>query len=381
MKMSMEMLRNRSTVIINAQLLSGDATYRSAGISTYLHNLLSHLQPDNRLDYHVLIDTNAPLDTITLPVTRTRMNLQHPLRRILWEQTMLPIWLYRLQADLLHAPAFVGPILASCPQVITIHDLSFLRFPYFFKMYNRVYLTLMTGFSCRRAKAVIAVSSFTASEIHNLLHIPQQRIHTIYHGVDQRFQPLPRHDVENFRVRKSLPDEFILFLGTLEPRKNVKKLIYAYAHLKDKHTHLVLAGAKGWFYQELYDLVDKLQLKDYIHFPGYIPSDEQVLWYNSAKVFAYLSTYEGFGLPVLEALACGIPTLTSSSSSLPEAAGNGALQVSPSHEDAIAESLNKLLHDDDLRQHLIQNGLQHAKKFTWEVTAETTAKLYSEILD
>jgi glycosyltransferase involved in cell wall biosynthesis len=294
---------------------------------------------------------------------------------------ILPIWLSRLRADILHAPAFVGPVFSPCPQVITVHDLSFIRYPHFFKGPNRLYLSLMTGFSCRRAAAVIAVSEFTASEVKRLLRVKPGKIHTVYHGVDQRFKPLPQNAIDAFKSRKGLPERFILFLGTLEPRKNLIQLVRAYAKLPQKSTHLILAGAQGWFYQELYAVVEELGLQKYVHFPGYISGEEQVLWYNAASVFAYVSTYEGFGLPVLEALACGVPTLTSTSSSLPEAAGNGALQAKSDDEQDIADKLTLLLANSELRESLRLNGLEHASHFTWELTAQKTRRVYTDVLN
>jgi glycosyltransferase involved in cell wall biosynthesis len=177
-----------------------------------------------------------------------------------------------------------------------------------------------------------------------------------------------------------LPKRFILFLGTLEPRKNLKLLVRAFAKLRDTGIHLVLAGAQGWFYKDLYEIVESLALQDFVHFPGYIRGEDQVLWYNAALAFAYLSIYEGFGLPVLEALACGIPTLTSTSASLPEAAGDGALQAVCDDEADVVEKLHLLLTDDELRQRLQHNGLVHAKKFTWQTTAKTTARIYNGLL-
>ncbi len=373
-------VKNQSLVVINAQLMSGSASYRSAGISTYLTNLLPNLKQDPTLGYHVLMGQGALPKTITLPVTRARFSAHQPLRRIVWEQSMLPVWLKRLHADVLHAPAFVGPIISPCPQVITVHDLSFIRYPHFFRRHNRVYLTLMTGFSCRRAKAVIAVSKFTASEVNRLLRVSQDKIYPVYHGVDPRFRPLPKQPVEDFRGRMGLPKRFILFLGTLEPRKNLIQLVRAYARLHDKSTHLVLAGAQGWFYDELYAVVEALALKDYVHFPGYIKGEDQVLWYNAATVFAYLSIYEGFGLPVLEALACGIPTLTSTSSSLPEAGGDGALKAVCDDTQDIVDKMHLLLSDSELRDRLRQNGLAHAKRFTWQATARNTRSVYTKVL-
>ncbi len=372
---------HQSLVAINAQLLSGGASYRSAGISTYLSNLLAHLKPDSTLSYRVFTGQEALSGTITLPVTLTKFATDHPLQRIAWEQCILPLRLKRLKADILHAPAFVGPLISACPQIVTVHDLSFLRFPHFFRRNNRVYLTLMTGISCRRAAAVIAVSKFTASEVNRLLHVPEDRIVTVYHGVDPRFQPLPRQMVEDFRERMDLPKRFILFLGTLEPRKNLVQLIRAYAQLKDKSIHLILAGAQGWLYKELYEIVESLAMQNYVHFTGYVRGEDQVLWYNAADVFAYLSKYEGFGLPVLEALACGIPTLTAANSSLPEAAGDGALQVAGDELSEVVEKLHQLLTDEALRESLRQKGLAHAGQFTWEATAENTRRVYAQVLN
>lgn len=372
---------NQSLVAINAQLMSGSASYRSAGISTYLSNLLSHLHPDAAIRYHVFMGHGAITDTISLPITHTKFATGSPLRRIAWEQSLLPLLVKRLHADILHAPAFVGPLFSPCPQIITVHDLSFIRYPHFFRRNNRVYLTLMTGFSCRRAAAVIAVSKFTASEVNRLLRVPQEKIYSVYHGVNPRFQPLAKQVVENFRERLGLPKRFILFLGTLEPRKNLIQLVRAYAQLSDKSIHLILAGAQGWFYEELYAEVETLGLKEFVHFPGYVNGEDQVLWYNAAEVFAYLSTYEGFGLPVLEALACGIPTLTSTNSSLPEAAGDSALKVGCDNQNDIVEKLHLLLTDNALRERLRQSGLAHARRFTWEATAENTCRVYSHVLN
>ncbi|MDF1513369.1 MAG: glycosyltransferase family 1 protein [Anaerolineae bacterium] len=371
---------NTPQIVINGLLMSGSATYRSAGISTYISNLVANLHPDSTMVYHIVIGRNTQFPERPLPTSMPTFSTDSPVKRIIWEQFFLPTRLKYLNADILHAPAFVGPLLASCPQVITVHDLSFIRFPHFFRRYNRVYLNLMTGISCRRAASVIAVSDFTAAEVNQLLGIPRSKIRTVYHGVDPKFKPLPDDEVQNFRRRRGLPDRFILFLGTLEPRKNIAQLIKAYAQLKDKRTHLVLAGAKGWYYGEIYKIVADLALQNYVHFPGYVPAGDQALWYNAATAFAYLSTYEGFGLPVIEALACGVPTLTSTSSSLPEAAGDGALQAKCDDQDEIVGKLHLLLSDASIRQSLREKGLHHARKFTWHSTATNTVKVYHEIL-
>ncbi len=369
-------------VAFNAHLLAGDASYRSAGISSYIANLLSHLpDADGDLRYALLVgDGQVPEEAAALPTYRSRMATRHPIGRILWEQTALPWRLHRLKADVLHAPAFVGPLVAPCPQVITVHDLSFLRYPQFFRRGNRLYLSWMTGIACRRAAAIIAVSQFTARETATLLRVPAGRIHTVYHGVDPLFHPLPAADVARFRQAQGLPDRFILHVGTLEPRKNLRRLIQAVARLPDTDVHLCLVGGRGWLYEELFAEVERLGLEQRVHFPGYVAAERLPFWYCAATVFAYVSQYEGFGLPVLEAQACGAPTLTTNETALPEAAGAGALLVPPADVEAIAAGLHRLLADNALREQVRAQGLTHAAAFTWERTARETATLYREVL-
>lgn len=375
-------------VALNAHLLAAGDSYRSAGIAVYVANLLRGLSVmRSDLRYQVLLgDKRLSPTEFDLPVHFSRVSTAHPLTRILWEQCVLPGLLRRLGADLLHAPAFVGPLLSSCPQVITVHDLSFLRHPEFFRRSNRLYLGTLTGIACRRAAAVIAVSQFTAREVQHLLRVPAARVHTIYHGIDPRFRPLPPAEVAAFRQKMQLPDRFVLYLGTLEPRKNLTQLVRAFARLRDPDVHLVLAGGRGWLYEEIFAEVERLGLGARVHFPGFVSTETQALWYNAAEAFAYVSHYEGFGFPVTEALACGVPTLTAATTSLPEAGGDGVLLVdlngeAATGEAAIAEGLHRLLTDTALRAELRQRGLAHAARFSWAETARQTEALYRHVFE
>ncbi len=367
-------------VVINALLASGSDSYRSAGIHAYIAHLLRHLPPAADLRYTAIVGRDSRLESIASQ-HRPPFSTERPTRRILYEQAALPFQLRRMGAALFHGTAFAGPLLGHVPQVITVHDLSFLRYPQFFRRGNRLYLRTITALSCRRAAAVIAVSRFTAAEITALLGVPRERIRVIYHGVEPRFHPLPRTEVEAFRQRKGLPERYILHLGTLEPRKNVPTLIRAFARLRDPSLHLVLAGGKGWLYDAIFAEVQALGLKERVHFPGYVPAEEQPLWYNAATLFVSLSHYEGFGLPVLEAAACGLPIVAGDRSSLPEAAGKGALLVPPTEEAAVAEAMHRLLTDAALREKVRQAGLEHSRRFTWERTAEGTVALYRHTLE
>jgi glycosyltransferase involved in cell wall biosynthesis len=202
----------------------------------------------------------------------------------------------------------------------------------------------------------------------------------VYHGVDPVFRPLPPGEVAAFRRRRELPDRFILFVGTQEPRKNLERLIEAFARIPQGEAKLVLVGGKGWLYDDLFAKIEALSLRDAVVFPGYVGSEELPLWYNAATAFAYPSLYEGFGMPVTEALACGTPVVTSTSSSLPEAAGGAALLVDPEDVEAIATGLTRILDDDTLREALTERGLAHARTFDWSRTARETVRVYRRAL-
>ena len=372
---------NDFQVAINAHLLSGRAWYRSAGVHQYIHHLLLHLgQADGSLRYTVLLGEGVLPPDVALTSLRSRWPTSRAAVRVLWEQLVQPWTLRRIGAHLVHGPAFVGPLLAPCPVVITIHDLSFIRFPTLFRPANRLYLTVLTRLSARRARRLIAVSAHTAAETTRLLGVPSERIDVVYHGVDPAFHPLPADEVAVFRQRQGLPERFVLCVGTLEPRKNQTRLVEAFARIHDGQVKLVLVGGKGWLYDELFTRVEALGLSKEIIFPGYVMNDELPLWYNAATILAYPSLYEGFGMPVLEAQACGTPVLTSNVSSLPEAAGDAASMVDPYDVEALAAELDRLLTDKPLRHELRKRGLAHASQFTWPLMAQETADVYRRAL-
>jgi glycosyltransferase involved in cell wall biosynthesis len=368
-------------IALNAHLLSNQDSYRSAGVHQYIYHLLCHLgQTDEGLHYTALLGEGHIPPDAKIATQRSRWSTGKPSARILWEQLIQPQVLRQLKADLLHAPVFVGPLFAPCPMVVTIHDLSFIRFPELFRATNRIYLTVMTRLSARRARRLIAVSAHAASESAELLGVPRDRIDVVYHGVDPRFRPLPDDTIAAFRQEQEVPEQFVLFVGTLEPRKNLSRLMEAFARVQDKQTMLVLVGGKGWLYNDLFAKVEDLGLENNVVFTGYVPNEDLPLWYNAATVLAYPSLYEGFGLPVLEAQACGTPVLTSNVSSLPEAAGDAGMLVDPYHVEAIAEGLNELLANQKQRRRLREQGLAHAQGYTWAHTARETAHVYRKAL-
>lgn len=373
---------------LNAHLLARQAGYRSAGIHNYIQQLIYHLpKADRHLEITVFTGQRRGVQrkiSNTLDWRISRWPTERPEVRIVWEQLAQPWAVRRASVHLLHAMAFVSPLVALVPTVITIHDLSFLRFPERFRPVNRIYLSTMTRLSCRRARRIIAVSQATADEIIRLLNVPAERIDIVPHGIQHtHFRSLSPDETQAFRQKKGLPERFVLFLGTLEPRKNLTTLIEAFAHtgMAQRGVKLVLAGGKGWYYQEIFRRAEELDLADAVCFPGFVPDAELPLWYNAATVFVYPSLYEGFGMPLLEAMACGTPVLGSTASCLPEVVGDAGLLVPPHDLEGLAHSLERLLSDADLRGDLSQRGLARAAAYTWETTAAATVASYRRALE
>lgn len=371
---------------LNAHLLSLTQTYRGAGINGYIFQLLNRLPGaagvESELDFVAYLREVSYRPPQGLRVVRSLWDTTNPWRRILWEQTALAARSREL--DLLHGLAFAAPFAAACPTIVTVHDLSFLRFPEAFRRANRTYLSLFTRLSVRRATRVIAGSESTRRDVIALCGAPPERVVTVPYGVSEIFTPASPEAVGAFRRRKGLPERFILFLGTLEPRKNIGRLIEAYAILRRRQDldvpKLIIAGGQGWFYETLFTQVSDLNLIDDVLFPGYIPAEELPWWYRAAEMFVYPSRFEGFGLPVLEAMACGVPTITSNASSLPEVAGDAALLVDPDDTEALVNVIAQLLIDADLRAALREAGPRQAAQFPWTRTTFETLAVYRSVL-
>lgn len=372
---------------LNAHLLSLSQSYRGAGISWYIYNLLKQLPqmaaPNFRYSAF-LHDAAFSGHAAGINLHLSRLPTNRPVVRIFWEQVLQPLALRRAGINLLHALAFVAPLAAPCPFVVTVYDLSFMRYPEAFRPFNRWYLSRFTASTVKRAAAVITISESTRQDVITLLGAPPEKVHTIYCGVDTEFRPLPPEQVAVFKASRQLPDKFILFLGTLEPRKNVDGLISAYARWRQQDPNalpLVIAGGKGWYYRHIFEKVEQLNLTDSIRFPGYVPQNELPLWYNAATLFVYPSHFEGFGLPVLEAMACGTPVITSTAASLPEVAGTqGAARLVNSNDMAgLAAAMAQISKNDDLQIEMSGLGIERAARFSWRKTAQQTLALYRNV--
>ncbi|GAB4574179.1 MAG: glycosyltransferase family 1 protein [Anaerolineae bacterium] len=368
---------------LNAHLLSDQAGYRRAGIHSYIAHTLEALPAaDPTLRYTVFVGAGSPPEHPAFQVRRAALPTASPPLRILWEQIAQP-WQTR-GLDLLHGMAFATPVICPVPTVVTVYDLSFIFHPERLSASRRAYLSTFTGRSVQHARRVIAISASTARDITRVFGVPEDRIDIARPGVGPEFKPLDSDAVEAFRARMDLPPHFILHVGTLEPRKNLPVLLEAYARLPESlraEVPLVLVGGKGWGLDELWGTVLRLGVDRNIRLEGYAPDEDLPLWYNAATLLVYPSVYEGWGMPVVEALACGTPALVSDISSLPEAAGDAGLRLNPHSVEAWAAGLEQALTDEAWRTEAIQRGLAHAATLRWEHTAAVHAACYRRALE
>ncbi|HEV7127040.1 MAG TPA: glycosyltransferase family 1 protein [Ktedonobacterales bacterium] len=379
-------------VAINAQLVSFSATYRNAGVSRYTYRLVEGLSRDEgetaANDQHYSVFVTGPdraavasFDNDRLKLVASRWTSSNPARRIVWEQARLPGLLRQMGVDVFHSPVNVLPLRVPCASVVTIHDLAFIHYPQYFRRARRLYQRIFTTRSARMATLVIAVSRSTQRDLITRLGINPDSTRVVYPAIDACFQPVDAARLAAFRQEHDLPPHFVLYLGTLEPRKNVEGLVAAYGQLRalwPDAPPLVLAGAKGWYYDTLFAQVRTLGLERAVTFAGYVSDVEQPLWYAAADLFVYPSFFEGFGLPVAEAMACGVPVITSNVSSLPEVAGQVAIQVSPNDPDQLAAAMRRVLENGELARRMAHDGPRWASQFSGERMVRGCRDVYAE---
>ena len=318
----------------------------------------------------------TPIDERTLVRVWHRLNLPLPLVE----------WFTGGPLDLFHATDFVLAPTRARRKLLTVHDLAFLFYPDAAMPSLHHYLNRVVPRSVHRADAIVADSHHTARDLHEQWQVPPEQISVVHGAVDHsRFQPVtdPAH-LTAVRQRYAIGERpFLLALSRLEPRKNFVRLIEAFhqARHQGRLPHrLVIGGGQGWLYEAIYQRVSDLNLHEHVHFTGFVADADLPALYSAADFFAYPSLYEGFGLPIVEALACGTPVLAGNNSSLPEAGGPGAFYVDAEEVDAIAQGLVQLATDPALRARLRQAGLLHAAQFTWQRSAEQLLVAYTQLL-
>lgn len=362
---------------IDARLLG----YRRGGIAQYTSQLLTSLAEIDSEDEFVILEGRKGSLPRPGPNFRHRTLLTPPHYR--WEQLSLPLELWPLGLDLLHCPDFIPPFRRPCPAVITVHDLAFLRFPETMTSEGHRYYGQVKR-AVESAQAIIAVSEATKADMVELLGADSARIRVIYEAPEARFRPLEDEEgVGHFRQGKGLPQDYILWVSTIEPRKNLGALLRALALLRDRGLArpLVAVGERGWLYGDTLRLVEELALDDLVGFYGPASLDELLYLYNGARLFAFPSLYEGFGLPPLEAMACGTPVVAANTSSLPEVLGEAALYVAPNDVEGLAKAIAQAWEDEALRLQMREKGLAQAARYSWRQAAVETLALYREVVE
>jgi glycosyltransferase involved in cell wall biosynthesis len=265
--------------------------------------------------------------------------------------------------------------------VLTVHDLIFRRYPAHHKRLNRWYLNATMPLFCRRADHIIAVSEQSKRDVIEAYGIPPEKITVIYEAADPRFCPQAAETIAAVRARYRLPDRYLLFVGTIEPRKNLGRVLTAFErlHAEGLTDALVIVGKRGWLYDDFFARLEASPAKQAVIFPGFVPDADLPAIYSGAQALAFPSEFEGFGLPVLEAMACGTPVVCSNTSSLPEVTGDAALLVDPLDVDALTEALRRVLNDPALAADLRGRGLVQAARFSWARAAEETLVVYRRL--
>ena len=327
-----------------------------------INHYLLVIQDDDEVLRQLFVETNATIIPVSGRIFR-RMPC-----RVIMEQFYFPWLILKYKIDIVHSLHYSFPLIHfRAKRVVTLHDMTFFLFPEVHEKIKRIYFRWFIAQAVRRVDKIICVSDSTASDLMKYFpHLSKQKVEIIKLACS-----VPA------RIKQSpFPSPYIAFIGTLEPRKNINLLIEAFANANLHDYKLVIVGKKGWFYQEIFDLVQTYRLKNQVIFTGFVSDEQKFAILKSATLFVYPSIYEGFGLPVLEALTLGIPTITSNVSSKPEVAGQAAELVNPNSVAELTQAMIELVRDKRLQNELTLKGKQQAAKFSWNNTALQTQKLY-----
>jgi glycosyltransferase involved in cell wall biosynthesis len=353
------------------------------GISEYAYQILTKLyefRSENKNDYSYTIYLKSnPLDHLPKSTSWWKYKVVKPAK--LWTQIGLPIHLVTTtkKPDVFLTLTHYGPRFSRIPTIVSVMDLSYLHFPETFRKNDLYQLTKWTEYSVKKAKKVITISNSSKNDIIKYYKVKEDKVKVVYLGLKNLSMNEPSEkELSEFGVNK----KFILFVGTLQPRKNISRLIEAFSklsdNLKDEH-QLVVIGKKGWLYEDILSSPEKFHVSDKVLFLDYVSDDDLPNFYKKAELFVLPSLYEGFGLPVLEAMRYGCPVVTSNVSSLPEAGGDAALYFKPEDVDDIKNTIEKVLTDKSLKEKMIEKGRDHYKKFTWEKAAKEVLGAIEEI--
>ncbi len=352
--------------------------FQKVGVSVYTLNLLNYFSKwsNSKVQFRVFL-RNRPLEF--LPKENDNYRYVVVKGSFLWSQVFLPLNLYlKNKVDVFFSPAHYAPRFCPAPIVVSIHDLSYLVYPNEFLKKDLYQLKNWTKYSVDKASKIIAVSKTTKKDLMKFYNLPEGKIEVIYNGFEKNIGE--RNYDRTSKVKK---DKYLLFVGTIQPRKNLQVLLKAFEQFtKINHEYkLVVVGKKGWLFEDIFKEMEKLGLKSKVNFTGHISDDELIDYYKNAYCFVMPSLYEGFGIPILEAMANNCPVISSFSSSLPEIGGEACLYFDPNDALDLVDKFNSLLANNGLRNNLIKKGKERVKLFSWKKCAEETLKVIQNVYD
>jgi len=351
---------------------------RHGGNEVHFENLIRHLARSAPNGDEYFIFTYRLAARAQLGAERLRF-VPLASRSVAWQRGVeIPYRAARLDLDVLHTPFNFLPVHRS-KKVVTIHDVGFVRFPQMYAPLERARMKWLTRIAARRADHVLTVSQAARSEITAHYGLPDDRVTVAPNAVDRTvFRPMDRPETEAFRARNGLPFPYIVFVGTIQPRKNVLALLRAFEILGPRRRghHLVLVGRRGWASDDVFRFVVERGLNDVVHHIDEADTIDLVGFYNAATVLAYPSLYEGFGVPILEAMSCGCPVVSANTASMPEVYGDAALPFDPHSSEALSTRLGEVLDDETLRATLVRRGFANCGRFSWERTAAAVGAVY-----
>ena len=353
-------------IAIDAQTTLGQKT----GFGFYVKNLVEALAKVDPQNQYILLKPATEKDFSTL-------------KRWWWDQVVFPEKAKKAGVDLLHQPCFSAPIFYPGKVIVTCHDLISVFFPENLPLASRLFYSRWMPFSYRKAMLIIADSEHTKRDLMSLLQIPEAKIRVIHLAVSKDFRPIKtRSKLRQIQKKYQTGAKYLLHVGTIEQRKHLEFLVkaYALAFREGIEENLVITGKRGWYYDGLLRLVEDFNLGKKVKFTGYVEEGDLSALYAGAKAFVFPSLYEGFGLPPLEAMACGTPVISSSTSSLPEVIGQAGILLPPKDERLWAKNILKVIKDKSLARTFRELGLRQAKKFTWATTARKTVEVYQEAM-
>lgn len=371
--------RMAGTVGVDATPLLGERS----GVGNYSARLLAaQLRTEPERNY--LLYSNRPLEKLEPSLANAqRIPGYLPNSRWLWMQLMLPRIISRTNPDICHFTNALAPLWLNKPYVLSIYDATLFLYSRYHPRTRLLAIRLMLPMVARRAAAVITISQSARNDLVQILKIPAEKIHVVYGAAPDNFGQVKDSDeLARIRQKYELSEHFLLYVGTLEPRKNLDRLVRVFGRLKaaGQPHKLVLAGPWGWSMDGFYQQIEELGLKESVQMLGYIPAEDLPGLYSLATVFVFPSLYEGFGLPPLEAMACGTPVLSSRNSSLAEICGDAACLIDPLNEESLFEGLMRILGDENLRKEMGQFGRKRARQFSWERAARETTAVYDKVL-